>query len=439
MPADRFELELREALRAESAIAPVTMSAAQLRERAGARPGLAWRVPGFGRPWLPTGAVIVVIALAAGLIFGPLRPGVGEPSASPSPSPSATSSASAPPSAASSTSAPASPVVLGSSGSAVVVRANGDRLDALEWRVDGTWRAIAAVPSLASVLGGWSFDGYHEIAVSDDGHLAIPVARGPAGARETRLAILDLARPAEPAVLLAMGSPAFLGDGTLVVLSAVEDGVVLRYAPPYTDAGVALALPSDVSVTGPAGNVTTPLSLLPDDAGLLGLRTHRDAAGQATWPDELVAITWDGSVREADPAVQPEQITGADRLVDHAGRSAFVQDPHTTPTPAFVAQAPAEQPVVVGSPAVTTNAWRPAGRELAFVDDGMLKVWDGSSSSRTIDPLPMPADGSFIAGFTEHAVLVIHDGTTWALPFGECLRCGGPSGHLDGLPVRVLP
>ena len=194
------------------------------------------------------------------------------PSATAGASPSIPPAASAPvvvpvPSAAS------SPVVLGSSGSAVVVRVAGDRLDVLEWKQDGTWRAIAAVPSLSSVLGDWAFDGYHEIAISDDGRLAIPVTRGPAGAQEGRLAILDLTRPGEPPILLlGIGAPAFLSDGTLVGLGLDGDNTVLRYAPPYTGAALAMVLPADVVVGGPIGNVTTPLSLLPDDAGLFGFR-----------------------------------------------------------------------------------------------------------------------------------------------------------------------
>jgi hypothetical protein len=333
-----------------------------------------------------------------------------------------------------------SPVVLGSSGSAVVVRVAGDRLDVLEWKVDGSWRSIATVPSLSSALGDWAFDGYHDIAVSDDGRLAIPVARGPAGAQETRLAILDLTRPTAPPTLLqGIGAPAFLPDGTLVGLGLDGGNTVVRSGPPYSGTAVALVLPADVEVVGPAGNVTTPLSLLAGGAGVFGLQVRQDASGKVVRPQELVAIRWDGSLQPADPTVEPMLVTGADRLVDRLGRTAFVQDPHEAATPAFVAQAPGQKPVVLGSVAVSTNAWRPGGRDLAFVDNGILTTWDGASPPIAVGPLPMPWDGSFISGFSTHAVYIAHDAQTWAVPFGECLRCGNPSGHLDGHVIRVLP
>jgi hypothetical protein len=201
-----------------------------------------------------------------------------------------------------------------------------------------------------------------------------------------------------------------------------------------------MVLPADAMVEGLAiGNVTTPLSLLPDNAGLFGSRFQRDASGNGIWPREPIAIHWDGSVQAADPTVQPMLVTGADRIVDRLGRTAFVQDPHVSATPAFVAQAPGELPVVVGSTAVSTNAWRPGGQDLVFVDNGVLMTWNGTASPIALEPIPMPSDGSFIAGFSAHAVFIAHDGRTWRVPFGECLRCGDPSGHLDGLVIRVLP
>ena len=66
-------------------------------------------------------------------------------------------------------------------------------------------------------------------------------------------------------------------------------------------------------------------------------------------------------------------------------------------------------------------------------------LWDGTSSPRTIGPIPTPWDGSFISGFSAHAVFIVYDERTWRVPFGECLRCGDPSGHLDGHVIRVLP
>jgi len=127
------------------------------------------------------------------------------------------------------------------------------------------------------------------------------------------------------------------------------------------------------------------------------------------------------------------------KLTDRLGRTAFVQDPHVSATPAFVAQSPGQPPVAVGSSAVSTNAWRPGGRDLAFVDNGVLMTWDGTSSPGAIVPIPTPWDGSFISGFSAHAVFIGYDERTWRLPFGECLRCGDPSGHLDGHVIRVLP
>ena len=200
-----------------------------------------------------------------------------------------------------------------------------------------------------------------------------------------------------------------------------------------------MVLPADVVVGGPIGNVTTPLSLLPDGAGLFGFRVRRDANGNGVWPREPIAIHWDGSVQAADPTVEPMLVTGADRIVDRLGRTAFVQDPHAAATPAFVAQAPGQPPVVVGSTAVSTNAWRPGGHDLVFVDNGVLMIWDGTASPHAVDPIPTPWDGSFISGFSAHAVFIAYDGRSWRVPFGECLRCGDPSGHLDGQVIRVLP
>lgn len=432
MSGDRFDLELRNVLREEAAQAPVVLTLGQLRTRAGTRPRWSGRI-GTGHLALGT-AIAAIVALALIVSLSPARlPSTA--GTSPSVPPLATAPAVVPV-----PSTPSSPVALGSSGSAVVVRVAGDRLDVLEWNVDGSWRSIATVPSLSSLLGDWAFDGYHEIAISDGGRLAIPVARGPAGAQETRLALLDLGRPTAPAIVLqGMGAPAFLSDETLVGLGLGPDNTVLRAAPPYTGAPVATVLPPDIQAGGPAGNVTTPLSLLPDEAGLFGFRSHPDASGSGESVDELVAIRWDGSVRAADPTTDPLLVTGADRLVDRLGRTAFVQDPHQAVTPAFVAQAPGQSPVAIGSAAVSTDAWRPGGQELAFVEDGILKVWDGGSTVRTIDPIPTPSDGSFITGFSTHAVYIEYDGRTWGVPFGECLRCSGPSGHLDGHVVRVLP
>jgi hypothetical protein len=432
MSADRLELELRDALRGEAALAPVTLTVAELRERAGTNGRPGWRLTGFGWPRAPLGAAVVVLAIAIGLVAGPLRLSVAEPAATPSPSPTPS------PTASLGSSAPSSAVSLGSSGSAVVVRVIDDRLDVLEWRLDGTWRTIATVPSLAAGMGTWAFDGYYDMAIADDGHLALPVARGPAGAQDTRLAILDLARPTAPPVLIDAGSPAFLADGTLVVLSAVQDQTIRRYAPPYTGTFEQTVVPTDVSIVGPTGNVTTPLSVLADQSGLLGLRARPAQSGTASRPEELDALAWDGSVRSADAAADPSLVTAADRLVDAVGRSSFVQDPHQAAGPAFVVQAPGGDAIVIASADVSTNAWRPGGRELVYVEAGVLKIWDGSSS-RTIDTLPTPADGTFISGFTEHGVYVVFDGTTWHIPFGECLRCGGPGGHLSGQVVRVVP
>ena len=237
------------------------------------------------------------------------------------------------------------------------MRVTGDRLDVLEWKDDGTWRAVGALPSLSSLLGDWVFDGYHEIAISDAGRLAFPVARGPAGAQETRLAIVDLTRPGEPPILLGgIGAPAFLSDGTLVGLGIDRDNAVLRYAPPYTGAALAMVLPADVVDVGPTGNVTTLLSLLPGDAGLFGLR-----AGTLT--RAATPARRESRWRSAGTARFRRRIRPSSRCRSRArtgssigsARTAFEQDPHAAATPAFVAQAPGRPPVVVGSTAVNTN------------------------------------------------------------------------------------
>ena len=410
MSGDRFDLELRDALREEAGHAPVVLTLGELRTRAGSQS--RWtrfsRASGFAFG----AAVLGIVALVLAIGLGPNR---SQPSVGGSPEPS-TAPASPIPSGAAVTPASARPaptpirtpvaIDLGAAGTVIIVRSSNDALEVIGYGSSSPETTIATVPSVSAILGDWAPEEGFRGAISPTGRVAISVVRGDIQNPEYGTALIDLTRPDQPALFADRGTFAFLSDGTFVVVPTADPSIVVRLAPPYDGSGERTRIPAGVGVVG--AHWVASLSLVADGSGIYGLRDALDANGKPTGPGELVTVAWDGSARAADPTVEPLLVTGADRMTGANGETAANRGGSgaTGGSGGLAVEGPTVPPVRLGFPEVGPFAWRPGGHELVFVAGDTIQSWDGTKTTEVTQlQTGQGATLTGIAGFTPTFVL----------------------------------
>ena len=119
--------------------------------------------------------------------------------------------------------------------------------------------------------------------------------------------------------------------------------------------------------------------------------------------EELVALSWAGDVRPADPAVEPLLVTGADRPTGSHGETASQWNETTASggSGGLAVEGPNVPRVQLRFPEVGPFAWRPGGHELVFVAGDTIQSWDGTKTTEVTQVQGgQGATLTGIAGFT---------------------------------------
>ncbi len=405
MSADRFEADLRDALRDEAAAAPVVLTLAAVRARAGSRPRGIWTWT--GRLALGVAiAGIAAVAIVVSTVPGRPLPGVGS-SASAAVSGSIGPSTPASTPGPSATATPAtSPLVVsyGPYGMPLVMALGGDQLEIMGAYRTGAFTPIAIVSSLGSVLQGWqpvdACCGDLHGAISSTRVLALSVTRGNQDGLERGVAVIDLGRERLLTVLPDAAAFAFLPDQTLVT---VEGVTVNRLLGPYDGTPIVTTLPERARVVSfPAA-----LSIAADGSGLLVATRTEGPNGTAV--TDIETIAWDGSVTAADPAADPLLVTGADRAYGKDGQTAFQwaddAGPGGTSSAGLAVEGPNTPRTETGVADSSDYAWEPGGRRLIILRPGSVWAFDGRRTAK-IAVLPEGEPPWGIVGFTPESVLL---------------------------------
>jgi hypothetical protein len=431
MSADRFEIELRKLLREEAATAPVVMSIHDLRARAGSAPRFAWlRWPRVSRIAVGAAAVAAV-AVVAVLGLNPVlfHPTVGQsPSPTDSPSPTA-SSASPVPSIRNGPSATA--MDLGPSGSILVARITGDRLDIVSADPSGSETPVATIESLTAVLGDWHLPEDPVFALASNGHLALAVERGSIDTSEAGAALIDLTGTDPTAEFLPTGGFAFGPDGSLVLLGNSGNGQTINRIDDPSNPGTPTAVP--VGVTIPT-SLDGGFAQTADGSGVFATREKADAIVGTP-----VILRWDGAVVHVlpyDPSIEPLLATGDERPFGKFGQTAFrfADSGASGSTSSGLAVMGPERGnlALPGSP--DSFAWTRDGTRLVVLVATRVFAYDGTSTM-AIASMPAGFGQSRIVGFTDDAVLVRSaDGRTARVSLD-----GSGSKTLNGILVGVVP
>jgi hypothetical protein len=443
MSSERFETELRALLHEEAAAAPVQLSLHELRARAGRRSRLGgvsfW-------PMITTGVAVVGIAVLA--VFVAILPRGNQSIVGGSPSPSASSGAVAPSASGSAAVAPStSPQVstepgrgtvdLGPPGTIVVARASGDRLDVVGIAGDGTESTIATIPSLAAVLGDWSIKGplqeELEVAISPDGYLAASAVRGDIDNQEYATVVLDLARPASPAISVGPSRAMAFAPGGELVLEPANERVLLVYQAPYNTAPKTITLPDGVE---PARPVRGSLSFLADGSGVVA---WRGSATDLSFTNVVIGL--DGTLSAADLSSPTWFVTGVERSFGATGQQLGGGCDSSGGATAGGCVIRVLRPDGNGTniePKSGAGAavWSRDGQAVIMVTATELARWDGTTTRRVRTvPSGLASDGNLqIVGLTNDAVLTSSvSGEIAVLPFD-----GGTPTILHGTLVAVV-
>lgn len=400
MSADRFETELRDLLRSEAAAAPVQMSLADLRVRAGTRSRWAWtaRPPAMRLALAGGGVAAVAIAIALGLSRGQQTPDIG---ASPSPS--------GPVGSAAESDRPASPnpsaFALPPSGSLVVSRVTGNVLTVVAIDPQGGERLLGTIDGLADLAPTYRIEDDSVRAISPQGDVLITLYPGNVDETGSSNVLVRLGETMAVRRTLPAGQGTFAPDGTLVLATAggrsfvVVDG---RGGGP-----VELALPGAVELTE-----RSPL-LTADGSGVIA---SRPSTSGLTF--EHVVIGLEGTPRDFEPSEVPWLTKGAERLVGAAGQRLsqpcdsgpisggcylLVHDADQVP--------PAGTDIGPDNNCCSSYAWTPGGDAVVMLaTGGDIWGWDGSATTE-IATLPgdvtraSPQIEGFRSGMVPPAVL----------------------------------
>ncbi|MBA2720479.1 MAG: hypothetical protein H0U52_14750 [Chloroflexi bacterium] len=432
MSADPFETELRDLLRTESAAAPVQMSLADLRARAGKRARWAWTArPPAMRVALAGGAFAAVgIALALGLGRGQRPADVG---ATPSPivSPDSSGSQAVP---------SPSPFVLQPVGTVVIARVDGTVVTILNQgpsagfggapRVLGTVHVPAASPELRVEPDGVQ-------ALGPNGDVLLTLSSGDGETQVRTSVLVKLGEIVSLDRVVPAGHGTFAPNGTLVIADASTGTPKLWVVDRASSAGRTLAVPADVSTSGRRPILTT------DGTGIVAVRpSGPDGTGV-----EDIILGLDGSVRPMTTATSIDLVTGGERRFglhgerlgggcDSGGATGGGCVSIVLPLGAVNANGTNITPP--GRECCSSQIWTPDGKRVVMLTGDEIWAWDASGINKvgTLEP-DVSAANPTIVGFISQPlfdyVLIDSDvGTTAVAMDGASMRT------LDGTLLSVV-